>query len=378
MPTMWRTPSMNKKKLIEKITENWTVKAICLVFAVVIYIFHQVTMLETKSITVPLTVESSGLMIPFSELPKYVKISVRTTAENIPSVYSSGFKACINVDHFTEAGIYQVPVEVLVSENMSLIEPLEYSVKPEVLKVELDEKSVKYVPIEAAISGEVEHGYSVKDISINPSTVKVVGPSKILEKTKSIYTKKIILSGAEKSFSKEVRLDNVNDLIVPYPEGDFKVAITVVPSDSSKEFKSIVPVVKNLNPNLEIITQIPAISLQLDGALLVLENYNLLPEDVFVNLKDIDKPGTYEIPVDVTVPTNLVLAKKSLDKVTLTVSQKVLEEEDELQDEHKTLSDKKNDEEDESKKIDSSKNSTENAEQLPNNVELQNSGIEGV
>ena len=369
---------MNKKKLIEKITENWTVKAICLVFAVVIYIFHQVTMLETKSITVPLTVESSGLMIPFSELPKYVKISVRTTAENIPSVYSSGFKACINVDHFTEAGIYQVPVEVLVSENMSLIEPLEYSVKPEVLKVELDEKSVKYVPIEAAISGEVEHGYSVKDISINPSTVKVVGPSKILEKTKSIYTKKIILSGAEKSFSKEVRLDNVNDLIVPYPEGDFKVAITVVPSDSSKEFKSIVPVVKNLNPNLEIITQIPTISLQLDGALLVLENYNLLPEDVFVNLKDIDKPGTYEIPVDVTVPTNLVLAKKSLDKVTLTVSQKVLEEEDELQDEHTTLSDKKNDEEDESKKIDSSKNSTENAEQLPNNVELQNSGIEGV
>lgn len=369
---------MNKKKLIEKITENWTVKAICLVFAVVIYIFHQVTMLETKSITVPLTVESSGLMIPFSELPKYVKISVRTTAENIPSVYSSGFKACINVDHFTEAGIYQVPVEVLVSENMSLIEPLEYSVKPEVLKVELDEKSVKYVPIEAAISGEVEHGYSVKDISITPSTVKVVGPSKILEKTKSIYTKKIILSGAEKSFSKEVRLDNVNDLIVPYPEEDFKVAITVVPSDSSKEFKSIVPVVKNLNPNLEIITQIPAISLQLDGALLVLENYNLLPEDVFVNLKDIDKPGTYEIPVDVTVPTNLVLAKKSLDKVTLTVSQKVLEEEDELQDEHTTLSDKKNDEEDESKKIDSSKNSTENAEQLPNNVELQNSGIEGV
>lgn len=369
---------MNKKKLIEKIAENWTVKAICLVFAVVIYIFHQVTMLETKSITVPLTVESSGLMIPFSELPKYVKISVRTTAENIPSVYSSGFKACINVDHFTEAGIYQVPVEVLVSENMSLIEPLEYSVKPEVLKVELDEKSVKYVPIEAAISGEVEHGYSVKDISINPSTVKVVGPSKILKKTKSIYTKKIILSGAEKSFSKEVRLDNVNDLIVPYPEGDFKVAITVVPSDSSKEFKSIVPVVKNLNPDLEIITQIPAISLQLDGALLVLENYNLLPEDVFVNLKDIDKPGTYEIPVDVTVPTNLVLAKKSLDKVTLTVSQKVLEEEDELQDEHTTLSDKKNGEEDESKKIDSSKNSTENAEQLPNNVELQNSGIEGV
>ncbi len=358
---------MNKKRLIEKITENWTVKAICLVFAIVIYIFHQITMLETKTISVPLTVESGGLMVPFSQLPKYVKISVRTTAENIPSIYSTGFKAVIDVEHFTQPGTYQVPVEVELSENMFLIEPLEYSVKPDSLKIVLDEKSVKYVPVQAAVSGDVERGYTVKDISINPSTVKVVGPAKVLEKTKAIYTKKIILSGAAKSFSKDIRLDNINDLIVPYPEGDFKVTITVVPSDSSKEFKSIVPVVKNLSPGLEISSELIPISFQVDGALLVLENYTLLPDDVSIDLKNIVQPGTYEIPIDIKIPVNLVLSKKSLDKISVTVVKNTSEQETEASEKGEALENENFDGEEEIK---------ESSEEQVNKVE--HSGLEGV
>ena len=45
---------MNLNDLKYKITNNWAIKIICLMVAIVIYIFHQVSMLDRKVISIPL------------------------------------------------------------------------------------------------------------------------------------------------------------------------------------------------------------------------------------------------------------------------------------------------------------------------------------
>lgn len=323
---------MNRKKLIDKILENWTAKVICFVLALLIYIFHQVTLLEKKTITVPLTVESNGVLTPTTELPRFVKVTVRSTADLIPTIYGSGIKAVLSLTEFTEKGFYDVPIRINLSEGLALTDPLEITVKPEVLTVNLDEKIMKYIPVEPAVSGKPEHGYTVKDISVSPSSVKVVGPSSIIEKTKFIYTKKVLVSGAAKSFSNDIKLDNIVSALQVFPESDFKVSVTVVPSDYEKTFENVSIKVLNLSEALTLENDIPAITFTLAGTMPVLEKFEFAENDIFIDCSEITVPGDYEVPLTVKTPASVAFINKPDKTVLIKVIEKPLPQVEEVLD----------------------------------------------
>ncbi len=313
---------MNTKKLTEQLLENWPQKIICIVLAIVLYVFNRVSSLEKKVFTVPLKVEASGLMMPASELPRYVKVSIRTKAENMPGINSSNVFASVNLNDYTEAGNYKVPVSLSLSEELLLLDPLEYSSKPDSIEIELDTKSLAYIPVKAALSGEVEHGYTISNIDVSPSTVKVVGPAKIMEKTKFINTRKVIVSNAAKNFSQEVKLDNINAKLRVMPESDFRVTVTVVPATDVKEYKEIIPSILNLADNLAIGSQIPSVSFKISGTVPALERFELSNETVSLDFINVKEPGTYEIPVSVSIPKVMTVSEKSLETVSVQIVEK--------------------------------------------------------
>lgn len=313
---------MNTKKLTEQLLENWPQKIICIVLAIVLYVFNRVSSLEKKVFTVPLKVEASGLMMPASELPRYVKVTIRTKAENMPGINSSNIFASVNLNDYTEAGNYKVPVSLSLSEELLLLDPLEYSSKPDSIEIELDTKSLSYIPVKAALSGEVEHGYTISNIDVSPSTVKVVGPAKIMEKTKFINTRKVIVSNAAKNFSQEVKLDNINAKLRVMPESDFRVTVTVVPATDVKEYKEIIPSILNLADNLSIDSQIPSVSFKISGTVPALERFELANETVSLDFINVKEPGTYEIPVSVSIPKGMTLSEKSLETVSVQIVEK--------------------------------------------------------
>lgn len=313
---------MNTKKLTEQLLENWPQKIICIVLAIVLYVFNRVSSLEKKVFTVPLKVEASGLMMPASELPRYVKVTIRTKAENMPGINSSNIFASVNLNDYTEAGNYRVPVSLSLAEELLLLDPLEYSSKPDSIEIELDTKSLAYIPVKAALSGEVEHGYTISNIDVSPSTVKVVGPAKIMEKTKFINTRKVIVSNAAKNFSQEVKLDNINAKLRVMPESDFRVTVTVVPATDVKEYKEIIPSILNLADNLSIDSQVPSLSFKISGTVPALERFELSNETVSLDFINVKEPGTYEIPVSVSIPKGMTLSEKSLETVPVQIVEK--------------------------------------------------------
>lgn len=316
---------MNKKKWTDNIFEDWGQKVICIVLAVIIYVFSQVATLERKVFVLPLKVEADGLMMANSDIPKFVKVTVRTRAENMPSINSGNIFAYINLNEYTETGFCNVPVRVSLTEDLMLIDPLEYSVKPAFLNVELDKKELAYIPVKPAISGYVEHGYVISNIDVSPSTVKVVGPSKMINKTTSIDTKKVIVTGAATNFSREVKLDNINSRLKVVPEGDFRVTISVIPATDTKEYKNLSPFVENLNPDFELTSEIAKINFKATAAVSVLENYSCTPKTVSVNCAEITAAGSYNLPVIVNLPKNMALVEKSTETVTVNVAEKVKE-----------------------------------------------------
>ena len=302
---------MNLNDLKYKITNNWAIKIICLMVAIVIYIFHQVSMLDRKVISIPLEVKSEGALLPVSDYPSHVKVAVRAEPSDIHLVTSGGIKAILNLSNYAKSGSYVVPVEISLSNLLRTIDPLEITVKPDKIYISLEEKSIKYIPVEIALYGIPESGYKVSSTEIVPSSVKVIGPENILENTKKIYTKKVNVKGAKTNFSVDTELDNVNSLLQVVPESKFKVSVVITPEEIEKQYDNVIPSVVGLKNNLEITSQILPINIVLTGTVNSLKTYKISNNAVFIDCSKINEAGEYEVPVEFKFGDGISVKDKS-------------------------------------------------------------------
>ncbi len=313
----------NTRRLISRITEDWVSKVICVAVAVLIYVFHRIAVLEHKNFTVPLKVQAEGLLVNETAVPNYVKITVRCDADSIGAVTPQGISAVLDLNQYTEPGQYDVPVVLSISQEMMLIDPLEVSVRPEYVSLVLDEQVQKYVNVQPSLSGEVNHGYVIKNIEVVPSTVKITGPSKIVEKTSHIYTERVNVKGAATGFSADVALDNVNALVRPHYEGSFRVSVSIAAAPSEQNFRAVRPSIILLDPRFKNDAEIPPLDFTLAGTVPGMENFTLTQDVVVVDCSAITEEGRYELPVLFSLPQNITVKEKSYDTVTVVVSEDV-------------------------------------------------------
>lgn len=313
---------MNTKRLTDKLFDKWPAKIICFIIAVFLYFFHQASLVETKTFVLPLEVIENGMVMHLGNIPKSVSVVVRADDNDIKSILPSDMTATVSLDSITEKGTYNLPVNILLSENLMEMDPLEVKLKDEIITVQVDTKSFKYVPILPSIIGEVSHGYEIQNISMTPSTVEIFGPSSIVNATQEIYSTRLNVSNAETNFATEVSYQNLDNLLTVVDEGPFKATVSVVPKIMERDFTEVEIEVVNLSSALEIKDGLPLISLKLSGSMPLLENYNLSKNAVQLNCKDIIEPGSYEIPLRYVIPANLQLLEKSDEELTVNVIKK--------------------------------------------------------
>ena len=316
---------MNIKALFEKFTKDWPAKVICLCLAIFIYSFHQIITLDSKTLMIPMQIISDGNLTTKDVCPNFVKVVFRTDSSHIASVNSKDIKAFINLTAYTQEGFYDVPVQVEFSEDLKTIEPLEIKIKPESFSLNLEEKILKYIPVVASTSGEPENGYYVSNLEVIPSSVKVVGPKSVVENTKQIYTKKVMLKGAKTNYSSPTKLDNINSLLKIYPESDFRVAIEIPEQIAEKDFSNIEVCFLNLKDNFIVSSQTPKVSFTLSGSQRILEKFVLKPESVYIDLKKALSAGTFDFPVYVSVPDLLSVKKLIPQQVKISIEEKVFD-----------------------------------------------------
>ena len=326
---------MNIKPLLDKILDKWPAKVVCLVIAIFLYFFHEASLIESKTVVVPLRIIENGMVMHVGTAPKSVSVIVRAEEETIKSVLPSDITASVSLDTITEKGIYKLPVKITLSDSLLEYDPFEVRIKDDTITLEADKKSIKYVPLVPSVIGEVAHGYEIDTISMTPSTIEITGPESLVNATEQIYTTRLNVSNAETNFSTETSYQQLNNLLTVIDEGPFKAEVTVKPKNMEKEFDSVKIEVLYLDSSFEIAEELPLVSLKLSGSMPVLENYILSKHAVQLNLYDIKEEGTYEIPLKYVIPANLQLIEKSDDEITVTIVRKPDEEgEDESEDEY--------------------------------------------
>ena len=71
---------MNTKRLIDKLFDNWFPKTVCFVIAVLLYFFHQASLVDTKTFVLPLNIyesEKSRDTIFEQVLENYIRLKNR-------------------------------------------------------------------------------------------------------------------------------------------------------------------------------------------------------------------------------------------------------------------------------------------------------------
>lgn len=311
---------MNIKQFSEKLLHNWPIKLLCLVVAIFLYIFHQTSLVEHKNFVVPLKVIENGQVTHIQQVPDTITISVRALPDDISNIHQSDFEAILDLSTLTEAGEYTIPVIVNVKDKLKEMEALEVSIKPDSsIKVKVEKKIVKYIPLKASVSGEPAFGYQVENIQLDPSTACVIGPETIVNKITELYTDKVVVNNAEVNFTSEVFYLPVNKLIKVLEPGPYKATVIISPIPATKLYTEVAVMPFYLAENLLLDGTISTINLSVSGTMPVLENYVPGKSVLQADLSEITEPGEYDIPVSVYLPSYLTLENLSQETVHVKV-----------------------------------------------------------
>ena len=172
--------SLNIRKLLDKITENWIAKAVSVALAVFLFVFHRMSTLETRILSVPLTVETNSSFVPASPYTRTIRVRLRGDVNSIFLIQEDDIEAYIDLKKYESEGWYRTSVQIRRKGNALGFEALETSVDPMEISVQLDRKISKYVPLTVNLRGNVETGYDLVSHSLSPTQVVADGPISVL------------------------------------------------------------------------------------------------------------------------------------------------------------------------------------------------------
>ena len=310
---------MKANQFFNKILDKWPVKVICLIVAITLYLFHLASLTEKRSFVIPLTLVEEGAVIHTGDYAANVTVTVRANTEQISSVHSNQLNAYVNLNDISKNGEYSIPVHIRVADELMAFDPFEIKVKPEYIKIKVEQKELKYIPLEPSIVGEPAHGYEVSSVSIEAAYIEVLGPQSIIENTQKIYTDLIDISDLTTRQVFEVEYRTINKLLTITEKGPFEVTVLIEPQQMERIIENIEVNITPLKEGLYLKDDVMPVSVTLAGTVPVLEDYTPSSRFVSLNLSKITEPGEYDLPLTFNIPSYLEIKEFSADTVHITV-----------------------------------------------------------
>lgn len=321
---------MKANRFLEKITSDLPAKIFCFVIALFLYLFYQLSLVDKKTIVIPLKVVQEGSVVSVDDVPSSVRVTIRSNSARSNLITADAIRATVNLNYLSENGTFDIPIFLDVDKELLAIDPFELRAKPEYVTVKVEKKIKKAIRIETPVVGEVARGYSISEIKTSPDSVYISGPESIVNNTVAILTDTVDVLDAVTNMRFNVNLIKDNKMISYDEEDSYDVEVVVDPIEIERNFINQKVNVMNLSEEFQIDGDIPPIDLKLAGRMTVLENYNFSDNAIFIDLRNMTEEGEYEIPVRVHLPAYMRVVDKSFDNVKVNVIKKeIIDEENE-------------------------------------------------
>ena len=300
---------MRINALLQRVFENWPAKALSFVAAMLLLVFHDITRLEERFVSVPLAVQIQSSLMPASPYPRLVRVRIRGEADQVLRVLEEDIEAVVDLTRFTEEGTYQAQVVVTRRGGGSDSSALELSVEPGSITVTIEQRMVKSVEVIPTTSGFPPSGYELSQSLMTPSSVEIEGPRSRLDGLTRVRTEDIELSNRREPFTERVRLV-APDPLVRFPGGDIVEFRGIVEEAVALHtFEGVEVVVTGLRADLRLAQNLPAGTVRVQARQLDLARTSSADVQLLIDASGIEEAGQIRLPVRAVVPHGFVVLR---------------------------------------------------------------------
>ena len=179
-----RTGKKEHRKLTSLITNNFWMKVISLVFAILIwsYVINETNPARSAvfsdlnlSVNYEYSLRNSGLVLQndITRLPK-IRVTMDIPYKEYRNVKASNITVYIDLSQITATGTYDLPVSASCSNSEALIT----SISPSTVRVVVDDLATAEIPVVPSYTGTLPSNlYMQSQAVISPSVLEVSGPA---------------------------------------------------------------------------------------------------------------------------------------------------------------------------------------------------------
>jgi len=109
---------MRANKYLQNLLFNWPAKVLSLVFALLVYTFIQYSTLDTRVVTIPLSVQLPEHLVAESLVPQKVEVQIKGNEDIIYLVDPGSIAATIDFADVVQAGIASRSVILIYDERV--------------------------------------------------------------------------------------------------------------------------------------------------------------------------------------------------------------------------------------------------------------------
>lgn len=279
--------------------QAWFARIACVFLSLSFYSFYQSTVNQTKSFVLPL------------ELRLGKDTSVLQTDATSATIYAKGPEKEVRRLKISDLNVYagnatvsgdgQGAFPIFLERKGDAADQMEvsFSVYPEKVYVIYERSMTKRVPVNVLLAGTPAKGY-VPIASVSPGSVVISGPKSVVESMKEINTIPIDIEKKRQPFTVGGALEYPQNTSLLYDE-KIEVVVNFIRPGKTMTFEGLIPEIFNLEEGLQIVSEMPLISVKLTSKDINLDELNLKDLRLILDCAEIKSAGNFEIPLQAVV-----------------------------------------------------------------------------
>lgn len=191
--------------MFERLAENWLLKVLSLVFALVLWFFVIGERRLEVGYAVPLQLKNTpaGLMVA-NEVPTLVDVRISGPRTLLMNLRPTDINISVDLKDL-QPGLTSFK---RLEERLNIPSGLKVTrLSPSFVDVKLDRVNEKAVPVRVETSGTPADGFRIASLGVVPDRVTVVGAESELKDVHEVVTEAVAVEGAQESFTLIVPMD---------------------------------------------------------------------------------------------------------------------------------------------------------------------------
>lgn len=160
-----------------KVTENWGPKVVCLVVAIILWLFimNDQNPLVEGEYNLQVEVQHLDTSLVALNVPETVHVKLRMQRNTMLHLRESDMKAIVNLHDVGPGEYHEIPIELVVPKEAEVLDKT-----PKTLSMKIDHIVFKSITPTVKLMGQAASGWALEVNHVNPEQVTISGPESIV------------------------------------------------------------------------------------------------------------------------------------------------------------------------------------------------------